>query len=152
MKNIGFLHNMMPPPYCVTRPQWVNEFSGYWHQAISAPTSSVCYYLVVICSVCFRFVCCKNNCPLMIIFGYICQYIRWMTNWAMHFVRGFWHFRLQFVLVYRYPRDIKCRVKCFFGVIIICLSPWLISINVDLDENFAAERYQVDINSVGLIC
>ena len=27
--NIGFLHNMLPSPYCVTRPQWVNSyFSG----------------------------------------------------------------------------------------------------------------------------
>ena len=23
MKNIGFLHNMLPPQYCVTGPQWV---------------------------------------------------------------------------------------------------------------------------------
>ena len=26
-KNIGFIHNMLPPPYCVTGPQWVKE----WH-------------------------------------------------------------------------------------------------------------------------
>ena len=24
VKNIRFLHNMLPPPYCVTGPQWVN--------------------------------------------------------------------------------------------------------------------------------
>ena len=26
MKNIGFLHNMLPPQYCVTGPRWVNEY------------------------------------------------------------------------------------------------------------------------------
>ena len=25
MKNIGFLHNMLPPQYCVTGPRWVNS-------------------------------------------------------------------------------------------------------------------------------
>ena len=24
VKNIGFIHNMLPPPYCVTGPRWVN--------------------------------------------------------------------------------------------------------------------------------
>ena len=26
VKNIGFLHNMLPPPYCVTGPRWVNHY------------------------------------------------------------------------------------------------------------------------------
>ena len=26
-ENIGFLHNMLTSPYCVTRPQWVNTTS-----------------------------------------------------------------------------------------------------------------------------
>ena len=25
VKNIGFLYNMLPLPYCVTRPQWVKQ-------------------------------------------------------------------------------------------------------------------------------
>ena len=39
---------------------WV---SWYWRQSIRAPTWSVCYSLVVICSVSFRSVCCFV-CPL----------------------------------------------------------------------------------------
>ena len=26
MKNIGILHNMLPPQFCVTGPRWVNEY------------------------------------------------------------------------------------------------------------------------------
>ena len=30
MKNIGFLHNMLPPQYCVTGPWWVNSPELCW--------------------------------------------------------------------------------------------------------------------------
>ena len=30
MKNIGFLHNMLPPQYCVTGPWWVKQARDWW--------------------------------------------------------------------------------------------------------------------------
>ena len=33
MKNLGFLHNMLSPPYRVTGPQWVNDIYSQHHNS-----------------------------------------------------------------------------------------------------------------------
>ena len=109
------------------------------------PTWGVCYFLLVISFVSFRFVCCIV-CPL--------DHLSRALVFEQH-GRAFCNFRsgvlvfldLKFVLVCRYSRDMDFRIKSCFELSLLAVLYDLFPC-VDLDE-FTAVLDQFDITSVG---
>ena len=61
MKNIGFLHNMLPLPYCVTGPQWIKRLS-YSRGWKSKSKEILCEVYLCILSIMYVYIeNCKNS-------------------------------------------------------------------------------------------